>query len=78
MELDRFNIHQLSKLCEFLLDGEPVFIIRAQDMAATAAVENYIDRSREMGGRNLSRSQTHLKKIEQWRKENPKRLKPAD
>ena len=74
----KFNVQLLTKLCEYLLDGEPVFIIRAQDAAAPAAVAGYIQDSHASGGANLIRCQRHLDRIVAWQKENPNRVKAAD
>ena len=40
------NCMTLGEMCEAALDGEPVFIIRAQDKAAAAAVYAYIEASK--------------------------------
>ncbi len=74
----KFNVHLLTKLCEYLLDGEPIFIIRAQDLAAVNAVREYIKESGQMGGRNLIRCETHRQRIEAWQQANPNRVKAAD
>ena len=74
----KFNVHMLTKLCEYLLDGEPVFIIRAQDAAACPGVDGYIRASRVAGGKNLIRSEEHLARIDTWQRDNPKRIKAAD
>lgn len=76
--LGKYDVHQLTRLCEYLLDGEPVFIIRAQDAFAPEAVQDYFIRSRNNGGLNTIRSEEKCKKIEQWQKEHPERVKIPD
>ena len=78
MNIDKVNIHVLTKLCEYLLDGEPVFIIRAQDAAAVFSVDRYIEESDKEGGINLGRAREHRERIDKWQKANPTRVKPAD
>lgn len=74
----KFNVHMLTKLCEYLLDGEPVFIIRAQDLAAVPAVRGYIEESCVVGGKNLIRCEEHYQRMSAWQQENHKRIKAAD
>lgn len=76
--IDDFNVHQLTKLCEFLLNGKPVFIIRAQDVAAFDSITGYMEVSRRLGGKNISRSTKKREEIKQWQIANLNRLKPAD
>jgi len=78
MELGEFNIHQLTKLCETLLDGEPVFIIRAKDIVAPEGVEGYIESSKKAGGLNIIRCRRQLDRIKAWQEQNRNRVKTPD
>jgi hypothetical protein len=72
------NCQLLGEMCEFLLEGEPVFVIRAQDKAASGALTGYLAESLRLGGRNLNRTKACQARIEKWQLENPNRVKPAD
>ena len=74
----KFNVHHLTEVCEALLDGEPVFIIRAQDEAAPVAIDAYITASRNVGGTNTSRSNAQLQRVMDWRREHKDRIKVPD
>lgn len=68
----------LGQMCESLLDGEPVFIIRAQDKAAIAALSAYLEATKTEGGSNTSRTWDARQKFIDWQRDNPKRVKAAD
>lgn len=72
------NCVTLGQMCEAALDGEPVFIIRAQDKAAAAAVYAYIEASKTVGGTNLGRSNDQRARIIEWQNKNPDRVRAAD
>jgi hypothetical protein len=72
------NCQTLGDLCEFMLDGEPVFLIRAHDIAAEPAIKQYIEESTTLGGRNIGRSIDQLTRIRKWQKENPHKVRVAD
>jgi hypothetical protein len=72
------NCQTLGQMCEAALDGEPVFIIRAQDKAAVDAVKAYVRISHEGGGRNIIRSSEMVDRIHQWQLDNPNKVKVAD
>lgn len=72
------NCQTLGEMCEFLLDGEPVFVIRAQDKAAPEAVKAYVRISSKIGGRNIIRSSEFVDRIIEWQKNNPKKVKVPD
>ena len=76
--MKKLDCELLGRLCEFLLDGEPVFVIRAQDVAAGNAIADYIATSRDHGGKNLGRAQSHLERVVEWQKENLTRVRAAD
>jgi hypothetical protein len=71
------NCQTLGELCEFMLDGEPVFIIRAQDQAALDAVEHYKQDSKLYGGQNMGRVEAAWIRMKEWRDKNPYKIKPA-
>lgn len=72
------NCQLLGEMCEFLLDGEPVFIIRAQDKVAMDALVSYHEKSKALGGRNLGRVQAVLNRMLGWQKQHPNRVKLPD
>jgi hypothetical protein len=72
------NCQTLGELCEFMLDGEPVFLIRAQDSIAITAVNEYLKFSQRDGGRNTMRTETQLERMREWQKANPKKVKLPD
>lgn len=72
------NAASLTELCEYMLDGEPVFIIRAQDKLAVEAVKQYIELSQREGGKNLGRCAEHLNRMAEWRSAHPYRIKLPD
>ena len=72
------NCMTLGEMCEAALDGEPVFIIRAQDKAALDAVEHYKQDSKLYGGKNLGRTEAQWIRMKEWRESHPDRVKAAD
>ncbi len=72
------NCQTLGELCEYMLDGEPVFLIRSQDISALEAVSEYIRISSINGGKNIIRAHDQLSKIKEWRDSNPKKVRVAD
>ena len=72
------NSQTLGELCEFMLDGEPVFIIRAQDNLAYGVVEHYLDMTKKYKGKNSIRTEAQLTRIQQWQQENPSKVKIPD
>lgn len=71
------NCAVLGDMCEFLLEGEPVFVIRAQDKSSVKAVSDYIAASRQFGGTNLIRAEAHLARIVEWQTKNPDKVRSA-
>jgi hypothetical protein len=72
------NCLLLGDICEFLLEGEPVFVIRAQDKAAPGALTGYIAESVRLGGANITRATDAQKRIIEWQRLHPKKVKLAD
>lgn len=72
------NCQALGAMCEAALDGEPVFVIRAQDKASVDAIKAYVRLSHDMGGRNIIRSSEAVNRFQKWQDENPNRVKSAD
>jgi len=65
-------------MCEHMLDGEPVFLIRAQDILALEIVEKYYNLADVNKTRNLGRVRSVMKKMQEWRNENRDRVKVPD
>ena len=78
VNIDHVNVMVLTKLCEYLLDGEPMFIIRARDVACVATVSDYVGETKRRGGNNASRSLAKLDDIIKWQAGHMNKLRPAD
>lgn len=72
------NCVTLGEACEALLDGEPVFVIRCQDVLAVEMVETYLRRAKEVGATNTNRIDKVLAKMNDWRAENKGKVKVPD
>jgi len=72
------NAAFLDSLCEFLLEGEPVFVVRAQDKLIQDIITDYHRRAMAAGAKNLSRVQRKLDVIRKWQEENSNRVKLPD
>ena len=72
------NCCTLGEMCEFLLDGEPCFVIRAKDVIAKDVIGTYIEKSYQAGGKNTIRAGHHLERIIAWQKLNPDKVKVPD
>lgn len=72
------NCQTLGEMCEFMLDGEPVFLIRAQDQFAAEIVADYHVKSSTRGGKNTSRVKQQLDKIHAWQQANSHKVKLPD
>lgn len=72
------NVHSLTTMCEAILDGEPVFIIRAQDYLSVEIVQNYLNKAIEHEAKNLTRVRDVIAAMIEWRKVNPKKVKIPD
>lgn len=64
-------------MVEHILD-EPVYIIRAQDIAAIQGIEANIQASEKAGGVNLIRAKAQLSRIKSWQKKYPGKVRPSD
>lgn len=65
-------------MCEHMLDGEPVFLIRAQDKVAIEAVNAYLSFAFDVKANNLGRVRDLRDRIRDWQEANPKRVKVPD
>ena len=74
-EFEKTNCQNLGELCKAILDGEPVFIIRAQDDAALDGVQGYLDVC-ELSIEDRVRSA--MKEIKEWQEQNKDKVKKAD
>lgn len=68
----------LGQLCKVMLDGEPVFIIRAQDAAAVRTLSKYAEFSKEIGGLNISRTEQSIAEFLIWRETHQSKVRPAN
>lgn len=76
--MKKIDCKNLGDMCEFMLDGEPVFIIRAHDAAAVGALVEYKELSKLAGGGNLIRTQASIDRFESWQKAHKDFVRPAD
>lgn len=72
------NCQTLGEICECMLDGEPVFVLRAQDKLATNIIEEYTHRSFEAHGLNVTRARHARDRFAKWQAENPNKVKIPD
>lgn len=72
------NCISLGEMCEAVLDGEPVFIIRAQDALAMDVVSTYLKLASERNAKNTGRVSYQLTRIHDWQEAHPKRIKVPD
>lgn len=72
------NCQTLGDMCTFMLDEEPVFLIRAQDKCAREVISNYLAVTRSVGGRNSLRVEQQLDRITKWQQEHPLKVKLPD
>ena len=74
------NCEKLGRFCSIVLDGEPVFIIRARDKFATNIVKEYLNTTKEnkVSKTVIDRVTTALQSINKWRKENRSQIKIPD
>ena len=72
------NCQTLGELCEFMLDREPCFLLRAQDMFSVPAVQFYMKHAEKNGGKNTIRTKDQLDKMVAWRTNNLLKVKIPD
>jgi len=72
------NCQTLSELCEFLLDGEPCFVFRAQDKVSVPGLEAYAALIHNAQAKNQIRTHEDIKRFVDWQSANPKRVKVPD
>lgn len=72
------NCQTLGEVCECMLDGEPVFLIRAQDKLAVEVISTYLETARQEKARNLGRVRDVLAKVVMWQSQNANKVKIPD
>jgi len=68
----------LSEMGTYLLEGEPVFVLRAQDRLAMDVLHEYLKLGQAMGAKNMGRVRAVHTRFAQWRDANPGRMKVPD
>ena len=68
------NCTLLGEMCSFLLDGEPVFVIRAQDALAVQVIEEYKKRAEFHQATNTVRVQACINNMKIWQKDHKVRM----
>jgi hypothetical protein len=79
-DFDHFNCHNLGELCQQLLDGEPVFILRAQDKLSLQKIKDYkSNASKNKASKTvLARVKQAIDEFSNWRKNNKEKVKLPD
>lgn len=72
------NSQTLGDMCEYMLDGEPVFLIRAQDKVALKVIDSYLIFAFDEKATNLGRVRDMKSRIRKWQEDNPNRVKVPD
>jgi hypothetical protein len=72
------NVQFLGDMISAALDGEPVFIIRAQDKSAIPAISYYAQTTKNAGGKNYYRVNKALAEFEKWQSANESKVRVAD
>lgn len=72
------NCQSLGDICKAMLDGEPVFLIRAQDKLALPIVKQYFELAKENKSMNMSRVLRIIENIQDWQEENPGKVRLPD
>ena len=76
--MKKIDVLTLGEMCETMLDREPVFILRAHDPAALAALERYVEASQAAGGRNIIRTRAAMDRFRGWQTQHKDDIRPAD
>src|ERR1035438_285213 len=58
--MKKVDCQVIGQIAEMLLDGEPVFLLRAQDAAAVPTLEHYLQESKKAGGQNQLRAHAQM------------------
>lgn len=73
------NCLTLGEVCETLLDGEPVFIIRAKDKLANDVIAHYYTLAfHEDAATNVGRVASAMQRFKVWQEANPNKMKFPD
>lgn len=72
------NCQTLGEICECMLDGEPVFVLRAQDQVALSTLEEYYHRAFDAHAKNLTRVRHAKERFREWQEKNPQKVKVPD
>lgn len=72
------NVQSLGEMVSAALDGEPVFIIRAQDKLAIKALSHYSGLAREVNAHNFYRTNKAIAQFEQWQQANEAKVRIPD
>lgn len=77
---ETFNCQNLGDICQQLLNGEPVFIIRAQDRLAPEIIRQYktMATTKKVVKSVIERVRKAISEINEWRKNNKERIKLPD
>jgi hypothetical protein len=79
-DFDHFNCENLGELCQQLLDGEPVFILRSKDKLMTETTRTYksLAITAKVKKSFITSLTAKFKEINEWRKNNKDKIKLPD
>lgn len=78
MKVLTVDCRTLTNMCEFMLEGEPCFLIRAQDKVSIKALEQYHQLAFEAHGENLKEVREVRDRFREWQEQHPQRVKVPD
>ena len=76
--MKKVDCQVVGQIAEMLLDGEPVFLLRAQDAASVSTLEYYLQESENMGGQNQIRAHAQMQRFKAWQLQHKERVRAAD
>ena len=76
--MKKVDCQVIGQIAEMLLDGEPVFLLRAQDAAAVGTLEVYLTLSEAAGGQNQIRAHAQMQRFKAWQLQHKERVRAAD
>jgi hypothetical protein len=76
--MKKVDCQVIGQIAEMLLDGEPVFLLRAQDVAAVPTLDHYLHESKKVDGQNQLRAHAQLQRFKAWQLQHKERVRAAD
>jgi len=76
--MKKVDCQVIGQIAEMLLDGEPVFLLRAQDVASVPTLLRYLEESAKAGGTNQIRCHAQMQRFKAWQLQHKDRVRAAD